>query len=229
MTSPGLQRSPNSDGELLRDVLRRLRRLEEGSTARVGKHVLTEDPLSGHAQIISEDGTVTPLTRDPIQPEEVIAGVAPGVFATYRASVTPITTAAGFQWFPNSWFDTLENSSDRLIYDPLLNELTCDSTAVLLINLQCRVASTVGSRGWRITLGRKRASIGETGFTIIRQSPSQWQSSNHIITGGTWMLPVVPGDVLKPGFYATESASNTFTGDPDPSYTRWEVGRIIDL
>lgn len=227
MTAPGIGRRPNSDAELLRQHEQRLRRLEEASTSRHGQWVVKTDPQSGQLQAMSPDRTVD-LTPTPVSEEDVIAGVLPGVFQATRLNDTVFATgAAGNAWFPDDWYDTVEYTSDRLIFDPVTSAVTVESRAMFRFRVSQRIASTVGSRTWRVQLGRQRAD--ESSFTVIRDGINVWQSTNHVVVADTFDVPGQPGDMFRPGFYGAESAANAMTGEAGGRMTRWEVTRLFDM
>lgn len=219
-------RAPDTNGRVIRSLDQRVTSVQQGGPQRVNGWVIGTDPDTGELIASSPDRTHV-LTPPPPSDGDITAGIMPGVFQASRlATPTEDATAAG-AFFPDGWYDNVEWSSDRLEFDQVTSEVLIQSTALLLINIVQRVAAVSGTRTWRAQLSRKRGD--EEDFTLVRQTPNSYQSTNSLVFGGLMMLPAIAGDVIKPGYHCSESIINTLTGEATATMTRFEIARVIDL
>lgn len=221
-------RSPRTPAELIRDHEQRLTRLERSGTTRIGPWVIGQDPVSGKIAATSPDQTVV-LTPDPPPKADVTAGIMPGLFAAWRSPASGHNALAGYHPFAADWYDQVETTSDRMVFDSATNTVRVESTALLAVKVQQGVVSgQLGSRHYRPTLSLSYDEAEDP--TLIRAGiNARYDGGEELIFGDTFLVPVQAGALLTPGYWCSDSPLGALTGDSAGLLTRFAIVRVLDL
>lgn len=211
----------------MRNFDQRLRALERPGPIRMGGWVIGPDE-SGKIAVSSPDRSVE-LTPDPPPPADITAGILPGLFSAFRAADSGHDAASGYQLFAADWYDTVETSSDRMVFDSATNTVRVESTALLGVRIQQGVASgQIGERHFRSTLSLAYDEEAEP--VVIRTgSNSRYAGSAELVFADTFFVPVNAGALLTPGYWCNDSPLGALTGDASGLLSRFEVVRLLDL